>query len=63
MTGQAMADPGLVRTDFTDAVESGGFDAVIGDPVLKRAVPHFRGEWIPFVHFAVSGALEQEEER
>ena len=48
--------------DFADAVESGGFDAVIGDPVLKRAIPHFRGEWIPFIHFAVSGALEQKEE-
>ena len=48
--------------NFTDSVEQGGFDTVIGDPVLKRAVPHFRGEWIPFVHFAVSGALENGEE-
>ena len=47
--------------DFIRAVDSGAFDAVIGDPVLKRAVPDFRGEWIPFVHFAVSGVLEQKE--
>lgn len=46
--------------DFVKAVVSGNFDIVIGDPVLKRAVPNFRGEWIPFVHFAVSGALEKE---
>lgn len=46
--------------DFVKAVDTGRFDAVIGDPVLKRAVPEFRGEWIPFTHFAVSGALEKE---
>ena len=47
--------------DLVRAVEQGAFDAVIGDPVLKRAVPDFRGEWIPFVHFAVSGTLEKED--
>ena len=48
--------------DFVRAVNSNAFDVVIGDPVLKRAVPDFRGEWISFVHFAVSGKLESENE-
>ena len=58
--------PGDIRfsgeEDFVRTVNSNAFDVVIGDPVLKRAVPDFPGEWIPFVHFAVSGKLESEKE-
>ena len=42
-------------------VEEGGFDYVICDPLLRRAVKKDSyGEWIDWTHFAVSGNLEEE---
>lgn len=34
-----------------------GFDRIIGDISLKRALPDFGGEWIDLPHFAVSGKM------
>lgn len=48
--------------EFIMSVKQGNYDVIIGDPVLHRAVPDFSGEWIPFIHFAVSGRLEKGEE-
>jgi len=42
---------------FTEKVQSGGYDIVIADISLKRAVKDFKGEWIDYPHFAVSGRL------
>lgn len=41
---------------FREAAEN--MDVVIADPMLRRAVPHFRGEWIDFPHYAVSGSAK-----
>jgi len=35
------------------------YDLVIGDPLLKRALPHWEGTFLPLPHFAISGALNQ----
>ena len=40
---------------FRNYVLNGGFDAVIGDPLLKRAVKEFKGNYIDAAHYAVSG--------
>lgn len=48
------------EADYQKLIEEGGFDYVIADELMKRAVPSdcYR-EWIPFTHFAVSGNLEE----
>lgn len=42
---------------FAAAVRRGGYDVVIGDETLRRALPEFSGEFWDFPHFAVSGRL------
>ncbi|MEY8763953.1 MULTISPECIES: nitrogenase component 1 [Clostridium] len=44
---------------FAAAVEDGGYDVIIGDSFLKRALRHYHGQFIDFPHFAVSGRLEE----
>jgi nitrogenase molybdenum-iron protein alpha/beta subunit len=44
---------------FAAAVEDGGYNVVIGDSFLKRALRHYYGQFIDFPHFAVSGRLEE----
>ena len=46
---------------FIDFVMNGAFDAVIGDTMFRRALKEFRGDFIAYDHFAVSGTLEQTE--
>ena len=41
---------------FRDAAAD--MDVVIADPMLRRAVPGFKGEWIDFPHYAVSGSAK-----
>lgn len=41
--------------DFAE--KAAGFDLIIGDISLKRALPDFKGEWFDLPHFAVSGRL------
>ena len=45
--------------EFIDFVTDGAFDAVIADPMFRRALKEFRGEFIGCEHFAVSGTLWQ----
>ncbi len=44
---------------FAQAVESGGYDAVVGDGMLRRALRRYKGLFIDFTHFAVSGNLSE----
>ncbi len=44
--------------DFTQAVESGGYDILMTDTALWGAAPRFHGIKIDLPHFAVSGRLE-----
>lgn len=41
--------------DFIELIRDGGYDAVIGDPLLERAVSESGVRFIPLPHFAVSG--------
>ena len=61
---------GLVPDDITDAIMlreeddliqlavRGGYDHIIADAAMKRALRSFEGEFISFTHFAVSGKEE-----
>ena len=40
--------------DFIALAADGGYDVVIGDPLLHRAVPGVR--FVPLPHFATSGS-------
>lgn len=44
---------------FAEAVESGGYDVVVGDSMLKHALKQYKGMFIDFPHFAVSGRFEE----
>ena len=43
------------EADFVEKAQ--GFDTIIGDISLKRALADFKGEWFDLPHFAVSGRL------
>lgn len=43
------------ENQLIEQVEKGGYDVVIGDRLLKRALRTFQGEYIHIAHFAVSG--------
>lgn len=45
--------------DFAERVYEGNYDVVIGDISLKRALKNYKGEFIDFPHFAVSGRLNK----
>lgn len=45
--------------NFVETVENGNFDVIIGDKLLKRTLKDFKGEYIDYPHFAVSGRLEE----
>ena len=44
-----------VRTEDDLREAAGGYDVIIADAMLRRAVPEFSGTWLDFPHFAVSG--------
>lgn len=49
------------ESDFYDCIEQGNFDLVIADSALQRPVQKiYRGKWVDFMHFAVSGRLQEE---
>ncbi len=56
-----LAQPQDVRfkkeEEFISYVQEGGFDAIVGDPKLRRALRGFSGEYIDCPYFAVSGIL------
>ncbi|MCH4167158.1 MAG: nitrogenase component 1 [Megasphaera sp.] len=41
--------------DFCVLADNDEFDCIIGDAYFKKALPHFKGTFIDFPHFAVSG--------
>lgn len=43
--------------EFIQLVQSSKYSIIIGDPLLRRAVPFFNGEWVPLPHWAVSAQL------
>lgn len=45
--------------DFRERVSAGNYDVIIGDISLKRALSNYKGEFIDFPHFAVSGRLNK----
>lgn len=47
------------EADYRRMVEENGYDLIIGDPLFLRALPGYRGEFIPINQFAVSGKLEE----
>ncbi len=59
-----LAQPQDVRfereEEFISYVYEGGFDAIVGDPKLRRALRDFSGEYIDCPHFAVSGILGED---
>lgn len=42
---------------FVNLVEQGNYDVIVGDNILKRAIPDFRGRYVDVPHFAVSGKM------
>ena len=38
-------------------VDAEGYDMVIGDPLIKRALPGWKGTFLSLPHFAVSASL------
>jgi len=44
---------------FAEAVKDGGYDVIIGDIFLKRVLKGYKGIFIDFPHFAVSGRFEE----
>ncbi len=44
---------------FAKAVKNGGYDIIIGDILLQRALRQYKGTFIDFPHFAVSGRFEE----
>lgn len=48
----------VTEKQFIRYVEQEGFDVVIGDGLLKRAIGDYPGEYLEIRHFAVSGELE-----
>lgn len=45
------------EADLVEKVYAGGYDVIIGDANLKRALGKYSGEFIDMPHFAVSGRL------
>ena len=43
--------------EFCNLVEKGGYDVILGDPLFKRALPRFRGQFLALPHYAVSGGI------
>lgn len=51
-------DISLTEEDqFVELIEQGNYDVIVGDNILKRAVPNFKGRYVSAPHFAVSGKM------
>ena len=46
--------------DFAELVMKNNFDAVFADPLFRRLIPDYQGTFVDFIHFAVSGKLEED---
>ena len=45
--------------DWIDYIKENEYDIIIADPLLKKAVPFYKGEWYDLPHFAISGKKRQ----
>lgn len=43
------------EAEFRRYVMDGEFNAIVGDKLLKRALPEYDGFWVDYPHFAISG--------
>ncbi|OAA83832.1 nitrogenase component 1 [Clostridium ljungdahlii] len=51
-------DISLTEEDqFVELIEQGNYDVIVGDNILKRAIPNFKGRYVGTPHFAVSGKM------
>ena len=61
MRNPEIACPGDVmltqEDEFTELVMQNNYDIIIGDETMRRAAPEFKGEFLNFDHFAVSGKM------
>jgi nitrogenase molybdenum-iron protein alpha/beta subunit len=42
---------------FVELIEQENYDVIVGDNILKRAIPNFKGRYVGTPHFAVSGKM------
>ncbi|WP_411682738.1 nitrogenase component 1 [Clostridium thailandense] len=42
---------------FVELIGQGNYDVIVGDNILKRAIPNFKGKYVDSPHFAVSGKM------
>lgn len=47
------------EADWIRLVREGGYDVIIADPLLRRAVPAYDGDWWELSHYAVSGKARE----
>lgn len=45
--------------DWITYIKENEYDIIIADPLLKKAVPFYKGEWYDLPHFAISGKKRQ----
>ncbi len=45
--------------DWISYIKENEYDIIIADPLLKKAVPFYKGEWYDLPHFAISGKKRQ----
>lgn len=45
--------------DWITYIKENKYDIIIADPLLKKAVPFYKGEWYDLPHFAISGKKRQ----
>ena len=49
------------EADLLNLVQDGAIDTVLGDPLLKRALPRWEGTYLDLPHYPVSGELHSAE--
>lgn len=47
--------------DLQETVRAGGYDTVMADPLMKKTLPGWDGDFVPMPHYAVSGAMYENE--
>ena len=43
---------------FVELIQQGNYDVIVGDKILRRAIPNFKGRYVETPHFAVSGKMD-----
>ena len=47
------------EVDWIAYIKENEYDIIIADPLLKKAVQFYKGEWYDLPHFAISGKKRQ----